>query len=219
MRDDIKRKLRADFFDEEYWERGGGDKAGYAGLTTLEGMNRDMAAQFVPAFGLSQDTKVLDLGCGAGIPATSDLAKHFVVTGVDISARMIALARDNVPSAKFIQADMTEIDFMPNSFDAAISFYSMIHVPRDKQQRLLNNIASWLRPGGFFVATMGASSAQMILEKDWMGVPMFWSIYGTETNLRLIREAGLEIMSAKKVREIILGQRVTFLWITAQKPS
>ncbi len=168
---------------------------------------------------LPSKAQVLDLGCGAGIPATSDLAKHFVVTGVDISARMIALARENVPSAKFIQADMTEIDFLPNSFYAVISFYSMIHVPRDKQQRLLNKIASWLRPGGFFVATMGASSAQMILEKDWMGVPMFWSIYGTETNLRLIREAGLEIMSAKKVREIILGQRVTFLWITAQKPS
>ena len=168
---------------------------------------------------LPSRAEVLDLGCGAGIPATSDLAKHFVVTGVDISARMIALARGNVPSAKFIQADMTEINFMPNSFDAAVSFYSMIHVPRDKQQRLLNNIASWLRPGGILVATMGANSAQMILEKDWMGVPMFWSVYDAETNLRLIREAGLEIMSRKKVRENVLGQAVTFLWITAQKPS
>jgi SAM-dependent methyltransferase len=168
---------------------------------------------------LPSRAEVLDLGCGAGIPATNDLAKHFVVTGIDISARMIALARDNVPSAKFIQADMTEIDFMPNSYDAVVSFYSMIHVPRDKQQRLLYNIASWLRPGGILVATMGVNSVQMILEKDWMGVPMFWSIYDTETNLRLIRKAGLEVMSRKKITENVLGKTVTFLWMTAKKPS
>ena len=168
---------------------------------------------------LPSKAEVLDLGCGAGLPATSDLAKHFTVTGVDISARMIALARCNVPSAKFFQADMTEIDFMPNSFDAVVSFYSMIHVPRDKQRRLLQNIASWLRPGGILVATMGNNSAQMIFEKDWMGVPMFWSIYDAETNQRLIREAGLKILSRRKVREIVLGRSVTFLWITAHKPS
>lgn len=167
---------------------------------------------------LPPSAEVLDLGCGAGVPTTVDLAKHFIVTGVDISARMIALARSNVPSAKFIQADMTGLDFMPNSFDAVISFYAMIHVPRERQQRLLENIASWLRPGGILVATMGTNSVQMILEKDWMGVPMFWSIYDTETNLRLIKEAGLRTMSTRKVREVIFGQSVTFLWVTAQKP-
>lgn len=47
-------------------------------------------------------SKVLDLGCGAGIPVTRMLAETFDVTGVDISATQIDLARRNVPTGRFI---------------------------------------------------------------------------------------------------------------------
>ena len=40
---------------------------------------------------------VLDLGCGAGVPTTQELAQCFRVTGVDISARQVALAQQNIP--------------------------------------------------------------------------------------------------------------------------
>ena len=59
---------------------------------------------------------VLELGCGAGIPTTQRLAARFAVTGVDISARQIALARHNVPNATFMRADMTTLDFPTRLF-------------------------------------------------------------------------------------------------------
>ena len=43
------------------------------------------------------DTDVLDLGCGAGVPMTRALAEGRRVTGVDLSARQVELARTNVP--------------------------------------------------------------------------------------------------------------------------
>src|SRR5690242_12506740 len=52
-------------------------------------------------------TDVLELGCGAGIPVTQALAAWRQVTGVDISAAQVALAREHVPQATIIQADMT----------------------------------------------------------------------------------------------------------------
>jgi methylase of polypeptide subunit release factors len=50
--------------------------------------------------------RVLDLGCGAGIPVTRHLtALGHHVLGVDGSARQIALARRNAPLAEFIHAE------------------------------------------------------------------------------------------------------------------
>ena len=161
---------------------------------------------------------VLELGCGSGTPTTRELAKHFVVTGVDISARHVALARKNVPAAKFIHADMMNLDFPPYSFDAVAAFYTIIHVPRLEQPKLLKDISSWLRTGGLFVATMGASSAEVVFREDWLGVPMYWSTFDSETNRRLVEEAGLHIISAQEETEEVFGRLVTFLWVTAQKP-
>ena len=84
--------------------------------------------------------RVLELGCGAGIPMTAALADGRDVTGVDISATQIGLARANVPGATFLQADMTAVAFPPASFDAVVAFYSLTHVPRDDVPPLLGRI-------------------------------------------------------------------------------
>ncbi len=161
---------------------------------------------------------VLELGCGAGIPTTRTFAERFNVTGVDLSMRQVSLARKNVPNATFLQADMTTLDFQPASFDAIAAFYSIIHVPRSEHPQLLRPITSWLRPGGLFVASMGASSTETGFEQDWLGAPMFWSHFDSETNLRLVEEAGLNILSAMERTADEDGVPVTFLWIVAQKP-
>ena len=99
-------------------------------------------------------SKVLDLGCGSGELASRFLASDYDVMGVDISERQIELAREAVPDATFVHADMTSIDFVDASFDAVMAFYSIIHVPRAEQAGLIASIASWLSPGGLFVASM-----------------------------------------------------------------
>src|SRR2546426_11015698 len=75
---------------------------------------------------------VLELGCGAGLPTTRQLAERFAVTGVDIAARQVALARHHVPTATLLHADMTQLDFAPTSFDAVAAFYSLLHGPPDE---------------------------------------------------------------------------------------
>lgn len=160
---------------------------------------------------------VLDLGCATGALTTPQLAQRFRLTGVDISRRQIEMAQQQMPLTTFICADMTQLHFLPQSYDAVVAFYSLIHLPRHEQPPLLEKIAAWLRPNGLFVATFLAASTEGGYEDDWLGVPMFWSGYDSATNVRLVEEAGLEIVSAREETAHEFGEPVTFLWIVARK--
>jgi len=167
---------------------------------------------------LPAGSELLDLGCGTGIPTTKKLAKHFIVTGVDISAESVGRAQQNVPAAKFIHTDMMKLNFPQDRFDAVTAFYSIVHIPRREHSKLLETIASWLRPGGLIAATMGTDSMEACFEQDWFGVPMYWSSFDSETNKRLFEEAGLRVIRAQTVTEEAFGKSIDFLWIIAQKP-
>jgi ubiquinone/menaquinone biosynthesis C-methylase UbiE len=168
---------------------------------------------------LPQGAQVLDLGCGMGVPTTATFAQHFTVTGVDISARQIELARQKVPQATFLQSDIFLLDFPPRSFDAVVAFYSLFCLPRAELFPLLQKVASWLRPEGLFVASLGAQSVEELFSPDWLGVPMYWSLFDSATNQHLIQQAGLQLLSTQEETETEDGTPITFLWVVAQKPG
>lgn len=164
-------------------------------------------------------SEVLELGCGAGIPMTAALADGRSVTGVDISATQLEMARRNVPGAAFIQADMTTLAFEPATFDAVVAFYSLTHVPRDEQGELLDHIRGWLRPGGLFLASMGADDEPGEVEADWLGVDMYFSHFGAKANRRLVEGAGLVIDRAEVAVEPEDRHDARFLWVVARAPA
>jgi cyclopropane fatty-acyl-phospholipid synthase-like methyltransferase len=166
---------------------------------------------------LPEGADVLELGCGSGTPTTQQLAEKFSVTGVDISAKQVELAQQRVPAAKFIHSDMTQLDLAVASFDAVAAFYSVIHVPRHEQAELFRKISSWLRPGGLLVTTMGANSIEAYYSENFLGQPMYWSHFDSETNRRIIQQARFSIISAIEETADEFGEPVTFLWVVAKK--
>lgn len=158
---------------------------------------------------------VLDLGCGAGVPCTALLAERAEVAGVDLSTSQLRLARQNVPRARFIKADMTTLDLRPASLDAVTAFYSIMHVPRLEHGSLFRRIATWLRPGGHFLAALGCGGTEDTVE-DWLGTPMFFSSHNTQTNRRLLAEAGLTLLTDQAVTMQEPQGPATFQWIIAR---
>jgi SAM-dependent methyltransferase len=146
---------------------------------------------------------VLDLGCGSGIPVARDLtAAGCRVTGVDISEVQVRRARELIPAAAFLRADICSVDFDRESFDAVVSFFALIHLPLEDQQSLLGRIAAWLRPGGLFVVTTG-HGAWTGYEDNWLdgGVPMWWSHADVATYRTWIDRAGFSIEREEFVPE------------------
>ena len=152
---------------------------------------------------LGEKAEVLDLGCGCGVPVARDLtgAGHHV-TGVDFSDVQIARAKQLVPTADFVKADITALEFGAAAFDAVVCLYAIIHLPLEAQAPLIGNIAGWLRPGGRLLLTAG-DTAWTGAEDGWLGgdAQMWWSHADRATYRGWLGAAGLEITSEGSIRE------------------
>ena len=179
------------------------------------GPGREYALAQISAH-VAPGSRILDLGCGAGVPMTRTLAATYAVHGVDGSARQIDLARKLVPSASFERADFTSLELPDESYDAVVASFSLTHVPRELLPDLLVRIKSWLRPDGVLVAAFGVHDEAGVVEDDWLGAPMFFSHFDAETNKRLVADAGFDVLESRIVTEPEDGQPAEFLWITAR---
>ncbi len=200
-------------------------EAGYDALVdryaAWAGDGRDPGRErLVPEFmaRLPDGARVLDLGCGNGLPTTRLLAERFEVTGLDLSAGQLEAARQNVPGATFLHGDLTTVELPAASWDGALALYSLSHVPRAEHAAVFDRVARWLVPGGLFLATLGAGDSPD-WTGEWLGRPMFFSSHDRATNVRLLEAAGFEIL-----RDEVVGTEepegvVPFHWTLARTPG
>ncbi len=80
---------------------------------------------------LQEDARVLDVGCGSGRDTDILRKKGFKVTGVDLSGKLLEIARSNHPEIKFVQASMTDLPFTNGSFDGLWVHASLLHLETD----------------------------------------------------------------------------------------
>jgi SAM-dependent methyltransferase len=138
--------------------------------------------------------RILDLGCGAGVPVTEHLVRAgYLVFGLDLSMTQLRLARENL-SAPLAQSDMSALPFRAGSFDGVVAYYSIIHVPRDEHETIATEIRRVLAPAGHALLVLGARDLPADHdEESWFGVPMYWSHYDAETSVGLLSRVGFTV--------------------------
>lgn len=161
---------------------------------------------------LPHNSSILDIGCGAGKPVDSYLViKGHKVIGIDISERMIELAKQNVPQADFRVEDMSDFKAEEFRVDAVVSFYAIFHTPRESHKDILRKINSFLRKGGYILITMGVDDWEGE-EENFYGVNMRWSHYDAKANIGLVENAGFKILKEEIIttdakQQIIFAQK------------
>lgn len=146
---------------------------------------------------LSLGARVLDVGCGTGQPTARQLTDAGLrVTGIDISERMLELAREAVPEATFHRVDVTDLDETWGPYAAVVAYFSLLMLPRAQVATTLRLLHTLLEPGGHLVLAMVEADLDDV-ELSFLDTPVRLTGYPREHLRTVVADAGFEVLDVR----------------------
>jgi ubiquinone/menaquinone biosynthesis C-methylase UbiE len=160
----------------------------YDGISRLAALSVGGEARFrqlaLQGLTIHSDTQVLDLCCGSG-QTTEFLVKISQnVTGLDASPKSLQRARQNVPSASYVEAFAEEMPFADNLFDVVHTSVALHEMQPLQLRKIINEVYRVLKPGGVFTLVDFHAPTNPIF---WPGVSVFLLLFETETAWQLLK--------------------------------
>lgn len=127
----------------------------------------------------------LDVGCGCTGRFIDLLqSEGFSPEGIDVSGKMIELARHRHPEVVFYQQDICEWD-SPKKYDFITAWDSIWHIPLAQQENVLTKLVLSLNAGGVFIFSFGGTEDRGDHTDNFMGPEVYYSTLGTNNFLDL----------------------------------
>ena len=143
---------------------------------------------------LPSGARVLDIGSGTGKPVAADLtAAGHAVTGLDVSSRMIEIAREQVPGATFVHVDVRRWTSPDASWDAVCAFFPFLQMPRTDTETVLANVGRWLVPGGWLALVTVPMDGERVAF-DFLGRTVEITSYSPAAVRERVEAAGLQVV-------------------------
>jgi ubiquinone/menaquinone biosynthesis C-methylase UbiE len=164
----------------------------------FEQQNAEMPASLV-ALGdrllarLPQRPEIVDIGCGPGRDMAWFEAHGASMTGIDVSAEMLARARKRTRGT-LAQMDMRELDFADASYDAVWAIASLLHIPRAEAPNVVSEFRRVVKAGGVV-----AVAVKRGMGERWVQSPdgqRFFAYYEPAELESLLALEGLQIESS-----------------------
>ncbi|CAN5321224.1 class I SAM-dependent methyltransferase [soil metagenome] len=142
---------------------------------------------------LAPGSKILDLGCGNGIPISQYLVRNgFELFGIDSSHKMLAGFRRNCPGAHCQCATLQNSDFFNTVFDAVVAWGVFLHLTLTEQEQAIAKVSRVLKPAGRFFFTAGNQEGTAESQMD--GVGFHYVSLGAAKYRRVLRENGFDLL-------------------------
>lgn len=117
---------------------------------------------------------VFEIGYGNGRDAVYFHTRTNLYTGIDISEPFARIAKERAPTFDFKIADVEEYQF-PKDIDIVYSSGSLLHVPKESLQRILQRLYPCITPGGIvFISLKAANEYKQVMQHDQYGTRAFW---------------------------------------------
>lgn len=137
---------------------------------------------------------IADLGCGPGHVAAFLAEAGATVEGFDLSAGMVAQARQRYPHLTFHQGDMRVLAVPDAAYGGIAAFYSIIHL---EPGELLPTLQEWqriLRPGGRVLVAFHYGETVIHLDQWWkQPVDLDFRFLLPDTVAALLQQAGFTL--------------------------
>ena len=156
----------------------------------------------------------LNVGCGCNTRITRMLREHGLKPeGVDVSRRMIELARATDPDTPAHHADIYEWE-IPRRYSFISAWDSIWHVAVTKQRELIMKLLRALEPAGVLLFTAGGLDSPSEHTDSYMGPSLYYGSLGIPDLMRVIGEGGgvprhLEFDQLPENHLVIIAQRAT----------
>jgi ubiquinone/menaquinone biosynthesis C-methylase UbiE len=165
---------------------------------------------------LPRGSRIVDLGCGSGVFTNLVYRAGFRCVGVDISPKLVALARQNYPEMDFVEADVEHMPFPDQSFDGVLLSGLIHHFP--DPSGCAAEVSRILRAGGRFVAfDPNRRNPFMWLYRDHAS-PLYSSIGVTENERPIIAE---EVASVFERAGFVVGtdylSKLRYRYVASQR--
>lgn len=166
------------------------------------GQDRRWKRRLIREAALDHRQRVIDLACGTGDIALEAAAAGARVTGLDVTPRMVELARAKARRARhegmwpiptFVIGDMTALPFPDDSADVVTTGYGLRNVP--VLEEALDEITRVLRPGGRLLSLDFNRPSWRIVRSVYLlyltvvGSALGWVLHGDPDTYRYIPES------------------------------
>jgi SAM-dependent methyltransferase len=137
---------------------------------------------------------VCDMGCGPGHVTRYLHGAGATVFGLDLSPRMVEIARQLNPDISFRTGNMLQLD-VPDGLLAGISaFYAIVNVPRDSLPLVFQEMARVLQPGGLILLAFHVGDDTVHVDELWgRHISLDFFFFPPLAIRRQLEAAGLEI--------------------------
>jgi SAM-dependent methyltransferase len=176
----------------------------------------DLLAERVCGLGL-----VGDLGCGPGHVTRYLHERGVSVLGIDLSPRMVELARKLNPGITFEQGNMAALTVEDEAWVGIVAFNSIIHFPRLQVVPVLREFHRVLRPNGVLLLSFHAGQEVRHVE-EWWGKPVsLEGVYFEREEMEgYLREADFAIeVSMQRAPYVEVEVQTQRVYIQARKLS
>ncbi len=150
---------------------------------------------------LPSEARVLDVGCGSGVKSKYFVERGLQVTGIDISDKLLEIAKKEAPKATFKILSMTDLDTISETFDGVFAQASLLHIPKKEAGDVVRKMAQRLVPGGILyiaVKEVRADKPEEAVEKEHdygYDYERFFSYFSMEELKRYLTDAGVQVIS------------------------
>lgn len=146
------------------------------------------------AASLPAGSPVADIGCGPSQVARFLRARGLDALGLDLSPRMVALARRLNPDLRFEVGDMRRLEFPSDTFTGIVSFYSVIHLHHTEVERV-QGAAPRSAPRWTLAGVVSHGRGETHLE-NWFGKTVSLSLTFFESSevAAYLAEAGCSVL-------------------------
>lgn len=164
-------------------------------------------AELVTSGGLGP---VCDAGCGPGRVAAHLTSLGLSVVGIDLSPRMIEVARAAHPDLRFDVGSLTALDLPDGALGGVVAWYSIIHTPPAHLPSVFAEFKRVIAPGGHLLLAFQVGESEHVHREEAYGhaVPLDNYRHSIDHVAALLEETGLAV-HARAVREPLLGLEKT----------